>query len=167
MGKEKHAYLRKDGRFTRANFMGPGTDLIPRLKRGDQGLTFMDEVSKLHDIEYGLAQGSCRTKECVKKKTREADRRMVKYAKKAYKEKKDHWFNIAQGGGLIRGKMLLEDIGILDPARFTGKHTAKYLKGSSERDISEGEYLHAQRRKILKSGPLADYDASVKEYELE
>lgn len=164
--KEKHAILRNKGKWERANFMGPGTELLPRLRRGDKGKTYMDEVSKLHDIEYTLAAGECRDQACVRKKVRQADERMVASAKKAWQGKKDHWFNVVQGGGLIQAKMLLEDMKILDGSRFAGKHTGKYLKGAATRDLTEAEFLHGARREILREGNLQDFDALSESYGL-
>ena len=36
-------------------FMGPGTHLEKRLKRGDQGINRLDRIAKEHDIDYSHA----------------------------------------------------------------------------------------------------------------
>ena len=37
-------------------FMGPGTHLEKRLKRGDPGINRLDRISKIHDIDYSRAK---------------------------------------------------------------------------------------------------------------
>ena len=37
-------------------FMGPGTHLEKRLKRGDKGINRMDRIAKQHDIDYSHAK---------------------------------------------------------------------------------------------------------------
>ena len=36
-------------------YMGPGTHLAKRLKRGDPGINRLDRISKTHDIDYSKA----------------------------------------------------------------------------------------------------------------
>ena len=50
---EKHAILKlKNGRPGVANYMGPNTNLIEKLKRNDPGRTPIDTVAKAHDMRY-------------------------------------------------------------------------------------------------------------------
>ena len=37
-------------------YMGPGTHLEKRLKRGDPGINRLDKISKQHDIDYSKAK---------------------------------------------------------------------------------------------------------------
>ena len=37
-------------------YMGPGTHLAKRLKRGDPGINRLDRLAKQHDIDYGNAK---------------------------------------------------------------------------------------------------------------
>ena len=37
-------------------YMGPGTKLKKRLKRGDPGINRLDRIAKQHDIDYSRAQ---------------------------------------------------------------------------------------------------------------
>ena len=37
-------------------YMGPGTKLAKRLKRGDPGINRLDKISKQHDIDYSHAK---------------------------------------------------------------------------------------------------------------
>ena len=61
---ETHGLLWVPGKgIQRSNFMGPGTDVFTRLARDDHGKTAIDEISRLHDVEYTLANNSSRTDE--------------------------------------------------------------------------------------------------------
>ena len=51
-------------------YMGPGTHLEKRLKRGDPGINRLDRISKTHDIDYSKARSL--------KDKHKADRKMIK-----------------------------------------------------------------------------------------
>ena len=51
-------------------YMGPGTHLEKRLKRGNPGINRLDRISKIHDIDYSRARS-------LKAKLK-ADRKMIK-----------------------------------------------------------------------------------------
>ena len=51
-------------------YMGPGTHLAKRLKRGDPGINRLDKVAKQHDIDYSHANN-------LRDKWK-ADRKMIK-----------------------------------------------------------------------------------------
>ena len=56
---ERHVPLPTSHGVTIANFAGPGTQIAQRLKRGDKGVDGprgIDEIAKLHDIDYVNAQ---------------------------------------------------------------------------------------------------------------
>ena len=46
----------KEFHWPRANYLGPGTRLQQRLKRGDRGINRLDELAKIHDIDYSKAK---------------------------------------------------------------------------------------------------------------
>ena len=71
----------KNGKNGVANYMGPGTEVVKRLKRGDPGRTPADMVAKRHDIDYTLASGS-RDEASQLKQIRTADNRMINSLKK-------------------------------------------------------------------------------------
>ena len=50
-------------------YMGPGTHLEERLKRGDPGINRLDRISKTHDIDYSRAKSL--------KDKHKADRKMI------------------------------------------------------------------------------------------
>jgi len=115
---EKHAILLlPNKRFGIANYMGPGTHLIQRLKDHDPPRTYSDQVAKIHDCNYALS-----TFEPTKSKQlddiRQADALMLNQLKD---KSKDNKFNIAIGEKLIKSKISLEDVGILDRGKFAGK----------------------------------------------
>ena len=38
------------------NYLGPGTRLKERVRRGDRGVNRLDELAKIHDIDYSRAK---------------------------------------------------------------------------------------------------------------
>ena len=46
----------KEFHWPKANYLGPGTRLKQRLKRGDRGVNRLDELAKIHDIDYSKAK---------------------------------------------------------------------------------------------------------------
>ena len=117
---EKHMILQlKNGKNGVANYMGPGTEVIKRLKRGDPGRTPSDTVAKRHDIDYALAKGA-RTTAGQFKQVREADNRMINSLKKIQNNRSDAGRNIQAGLRLIQAKTIAEDAGLLDKSKFAG-----------------------------------------------
>jgi len=51
-------------------YMGPGTKLEKRLKRGDPGINRLDRISKTHDIDYSKTKSL--------KDKHKADRKMIR-----------------------------------------------------------------------------------------
>jgi len=69
-----------------ANYSGPGTDVVNKLKRGVKGVNMVDNVAKLHDINYSLAQSL--------KDIKTADERMVKKLDEIQRLKQEKKINI-------------------------------------------------------------------------
>ena len=46
----------KEFHWPKMNYTGPGTNLKARLKRGDRGVNRLDEISRIHDIDYSKAK---------------------------------------------------------------------------------------------------------------
>ena len=46
----------KEFHWPKTNYLGPGTQLQQRLKRGDRGVNRLDELAKIHDIDYSKAK---------------------------------------------------------------------------------------------------------------
>jgi hypothetical protein len=114
---EMHAFLRlPDGKMGRANYMGPGTHLVDRLKRADPPRTFSDKESQAHDSRYFLAKSP----DDVKR----ADLKMVDVMQRAKRNKLDDPINVMQGLRLIQAKNKLETM--------TGKNFVDYGPGKGE-----------------------------------
>jgi hypothetical protein len=102
---EKHAILQNpNGTFSRANWMGPSTNVRARVQRGDKGIVPTDTVSKMHDLQYSVAKD--------KSDIRSADNRMLKSLDRLEKGKKDSKFNTKLGKAVIGAKVKLEDMGL-------------------------------------------------------
>jgi hypothetical protein len=120
---EKHALLKlPNGKTGVGNYIGPGTNLMARLKRGDPPRTEVDKVAKAHDIRYALA-----TKQSD---IRRADNIMINKVKQIGRVRGDAPRNIAQAN-LMRAKVLGEDLGVLRKDAFSGD-LSKNLKMSKE-----------------------------------
>lgn len=117
---EHHAILQlPNGKNGIANFLGPGTQIIKRLERGDPPRTESDAVAKMHDINYELASGEPSLEDQLKS-VRMADKRMVNSLERIERAKGDAPRNIFLGKNLIKAKMLGEDIGVLSKKEFAG-----------------------------------------------
>ena len=46
----------KEFHWPKMNYLGPGTRLKERLKRGDRGVNRLDELAKIHDMDYSKAK---------------------------------------------------------------------------------------------------------------
>lgn len=102
MRGENHGVLQvAPNKFVRANYMGPGTQVVKRLARGDKGRTPVDKVAKQHDIDYTLAK----TPEDVTA----ADRKMIKRVKYIQNRKLDYPINTKQAN-LIKMKRKAEKV---------------------------------------------------------
>jgi len=112
-----HAPLWVNGRLRKANFAGPGTNILDRLRRGDQPISGVDKVAKAHDLRYTLANGDV-------EKEREADNKMLSKLKDP---KLDNRFNRAVGYVPIRAKVALENKGL-----FPRGHMSRGPELSSE-----------------------------------
>ena len=128
---EKHAVLRKPGSnaFFIANYMGPSTQVIKRLKAQSKPRTASDKSAMVHDILYTLAEST--------DDIRAADRRMIDKLEDIKKSKGDSAFNIAQGQKLIQAKVALEDLGLLKKDRFS-KMQGKNLP-AKDKDLLQKE----------------------------
>jgi hypothetical protein len=126
---EKHAILKlPNGKYGTANYMGPGTHVLERLKRGDPARTDSDRVAMAHDIRYALASG-VKSKEKQAKLIRSADQKMVSALDRASRNKTDDPKNIFMGKRLIQAKMMGENAGVIPKGSFGGD-----LKNISDAD---------------------------------
>lgn len=108
-GREMHAYLFTNKGVQRANFMGPGTAALERIRRGDQPVSGADKVAMAHDLRYTLANGNAAAE-------READKKMIA---KLQDPKVDNMLNRAIGRIPIKAKVAAEKLGIMTPGNFS------------------------------------------------
>jgi hypothetical protein len=99
------------------NYCGPGTQL-----EGQPALSKTDAICKDHDYRYNAVKEAKQrgvSKEELAKMTREADRIMLDELKQVEeKSLGDRFIHLASTLG-ISGKVLAEDLGLLDPTRFS------------------------------------------------
>lgn len=106
---ERHAPLIKDDQIVIANYEGPGTQIIKRLQDGDEPITFSDMVSKLHDIQYAIAQASNNKKDQLKR-VRIADLMMIDQLKRG--AHLDNPINIELAKHAISSKVKIENLNL-------------------------------------------------------
>ena len=122
---EKHAILKlKNGKNGVANFMGPDTAILERLKRGDPGRTAVDTISKAHDIRYALATKMS--------DIRDADNKMLSAVSVVEKNKMDHPRNIKLAK-LIALKKAGEDFGLIKKNAFSGDVTKRNISAEDKK----------------------------------
>ena len=114
---EIHTLLKlPNGKYGRANYMGPGSQLLKRLQRNDPPRTYSDKESMAHDSRYYLAKSPADVKR--------ADLKMVDVMQNAKRNKLDAPINISQGLRVIQAKKKLETL--------TGKNFVDYGPGPGE-----------------------------------
>lgn len=127
---EQHAILQlPNGKTGVANYMGPGTNLIERLKRGDPPRTEVDKVCMAHDIRYSLAKNQS--------DIRNADNIMINKIDEISRNRLDSSQNIAQAR-LMKAKVIGEDLGLLKKDAFSG-------------DLSKNEDISKIDRELLEN----------------
>ena len=116
---EKHGILElKNGKYGVANYMGPNTNLLERLRRGDPPRTEVDKASMAHDIRYALAK----TPDDI----RRADNIMMNAVDRIALNKTDSIKNITQAR-LIKAKVIGEDLGLIRRDAFSGDLSNKQI----------------------------------------
>lgn len=144
---ERHMILKlKNGKNGVANWMGPGTEVLKRLNRGDTGRTPSDMVAMRHDTDFTISQ-MAPDKKTQLKLGREADHRMINSLKKIQKGAHggDANRNIQAGMRLIQAKVKLEDAGLLNKSKFTGElknfnNNDKILLLNTQRNLEQEGY---------------------------
>jgi hypothetical protein len=97
---EYHGVIKlPNGKYTWAEYMGPGTRVDIRVPRGDKGLTPIDTAAMGHDIRYNLSS----TPEAI----RAADKKFNEVIDRLRREGKEDEFNLKQAE-LIKVKVFLE-----------------------------------------------------------
>lgn len=97
---EYHGVIKlPNGKYTWAQYMGPGSRIDLRVPKGQEGLTPIDRESMAHDIRYHLST----TPEAI----RAADNKFNEVIDRLRKEGKEDEFNLKQAE-LIKVKVFLE-----------------------------------------------------------
>ena len=92
---ENHAILKlANGKMGVGNWIGPGTQVIKRVARGDPGRTPVDMLAMRHDIDYTIAASEAKTKNSLLKLGRKADLRMIAGTKRLVANKGDSKINL-------------------------------------------------------------------------
>lgn len=131
---EKHAIMKlPNGSFGVANYCGPSTEVIKRLKRGDPPRNNTDRACQKHDISYFLAKDE--------DDISTADTALIKDIAKIERQDADWRFNTQLIGGIMKGKKLGESTGLLQKGQFSGE-LDKQLSSEDE------ELLKSQLNKL-------------------
>ena len=105
---EKHQILKlPSGQLGVANYSGPQTSVVKRIRRKDPPRTQTDKVAQAHDLRYML-----------NKDVRQADIKMVNKLSEIQRENTDSRFNTIPAKTAIQAKMKLEDLGLLSASAF-------------------------------------------------
>ena len=142
---EYHGVIKlPNGKYTWAQYMGPGTRIDKRIPAGQRGLTPIDKESMAHDIRYNLSD----TPEAI----READNIFNSVIDRLRKEGKESEFNLKQAE-LIKVKVFLEGNEIL----------RKYIRKFNTRktDIEDSKELTDMYVKELTKLQQAGYGHTV------
>jgi hypothetical protein len=108
---EKHPIIYTSNGFEIPSYLGPGTNLVHKIKTGVEPITDTDKTAQAHDIRYHLAKSN--------EDIRKADLKMVDALNMVQERGSDYKFNIYTGKLPIKAKMKLEDWGLAKPENFT------------------------------------------------
>ena len=108
--KEIHAPVWTPGGLKFGSFIGPGSDVIGRIRDGIQPVSNSDRVAQKHDLAYGFAKNAA--------DVRTADLKMVNKLYDLQKNNEEYRVNVWTGALPIRLKMWAEDRGIIKPGSF-------------------------------------------------
>jgi hypothetical protein len=137
---ERHAPLiLPDGSVEFGNWIGPGTQVIKRLRRGDKPKTATDRIAMRHDLDYTIARNV--------DDIRRADQRMIESLNRLQAENGDHPLNIFAGKKAIESKVYLEDKGLLSKEAYAGgfqnlSYEEKYLVQSKINELEQMDLLN-------------------------
>ena len=109
-----------------SNFLGPGTSIVERLRRGDKPVDGADAVAQQHDIAYHnikeAKNNNSITKQQANDMVREADNKFIEGINNiSGKQSRFGNINALASKQIIKGKKILEDKGVIDPQKFVGE----------------------------------------------
>lgn len=140
---EYHAIVKlPNGKYGRANYSGPGTHIVDRLRRrgGDPPRVLSDKVSQAHDIRYALAQQQKDPERAV----RDADEIYVKKMRSLQRDGLDSSVNIQPAMRAIQAKMVAEDFSLLSRDKF--------IDTRSKYDARDTELLSSKLKELKQEG---------------
>ena len=143
---ELHYPMYIDGKIKMANYMGSGTNLMQRLKDGDEPISYVDKISQLHDMMYQQASLS-NTREEMRAKKREADIEMVNLLNLAKEFKLDGRINVGIAKIGIEGKMKIENI---LPSFITDKLGDQYTGDLEQLPEQDVIFLNNEKDRVSK-----------------
>jgi hypothetical protein len=108
---ERHPPMWSNNGFQIPSFLGPGTDLVEKIKSGIEPINDSDKTAMAHDIRYHIAKDNT--------DIRKADERMITALNNIEKRKSDYKYNIYTGKLPIQAKMFLENMGLAKTENFT------------------------------------------------
>lgn len=108
---EVHPPVWTGNAFEIPSYLGPGTNLSRKIREGVEPITKTDKVAQAHDIRYSLATSV--------EDVRNADLKMINKLNQLEENNEDYKFNIYTGKIPIKAKMMMEDIGLFSPDKFT------------------------------------------------
>ena len=108
--KEIHAPVWTPGGLKFGSFIGPGSDVIGRIRDGIQPVSNSDRVAQAHDLRYGFAKNT--------DDVRTADLKMVGKLNDLQAKGDEYRVNVWMGKVPIKAKMKMEDWGIIKKGSF-------------------------------------------------
>lgn len=99
----------KDG-WKFGSYIGPGTEIMDRIRKGVKPVSKSDKVAQAHDLRYLAAKTPA--------DVRAADLRMIEKLNSLQAEGKEYKFNVLMGKLPIKLKMWAEDEGIIKKGSF-------------------------------------------------
>jgi len=129
-----------NGKYGVGNFIGPGTNLTTRLKRGDPPRTAVDKVARAHDLRYATAANA--------DEIRKADNIFISKVAELDRKKADSSKNLTQAK-IMSAKVLAEDLGLLSKGSFS-----KFREGAPVRNVSDSDmgYLKGELSAMEQEG---------------
>ena len=107
---EIHAPVWTSSGLKFGSYIGPGSDVIGRIREGIQPVSKSDAVAQKHDLAYGFAKNAA--------DVRAADLKMVAKLNDLQSKGEEYRANVWMGKLPIQAKMWAEDRGIIKPGSF-------------------------------------------------
>ncbi len=156
---EIHPPILVKGKVRAPKYLGPGSKLEKKLKAKVKPISEVDRVARVHDSRYALAKNAG--------DIRAADLLMIKKLKKIAAEGSDNKLNIAIAKYPIKGKLLLEKLGLAKPSDFTTYGSYKPENKAMIEDLVEKETqagYGAKKKGKAKGKKVSPWIAHVREF---